>query len=326
MQNRFYFLNFPETKQLFKIFNKNNIEARFVGGCVRDSLLGKPTSDFDIAINISIVDLMKILDTYEIKYIKNGVKYSSIIVILNDKHFDITSLRLDVHCFGRSSEISLTNSFEDDAKRRDFTINAIYVAENGQLFDYFNGLEDLQNNSVVFIGNPQKRIEEDYLRILRYYRFCSKIENKTAKYSKILKKNAYLLSKLSIERIQKELFQIIDSSDTINMMYRDDILQQISSQINIIAYNKLNKFAVSTLLKLVSLFGIDASLKIFKLPKKDKKNISEYKLFMNETLDYCLYKKGIVFAQEIMLLRNVFGNQKKNVFSPIACLKSHNVY
>lgn len=304
IQNHFYFLDFPETKELFKFFDEYKIEARFVGGCVRDALLGIISSDFDIAVNIPIINLTKLLDLKSVKYIKSGIKYGSIIAILGSVKFDITSLRCDSRCFGRDCEIDIVDSFKEDSNRRDFSINALYVSQNGEIFDYVNGIEDLYNRRIIFIGDPEKKITEDYLRILRYYRFCAKMGDESGRYSDILSKNASLLTKLPIERIQKELFIIINSKVILNMMYANNILQQISENINIEAYNKLDDLNVSILVKMIVLFGVDELLNVFRLKREEKRLILDYRGFMRETLDYCYYKRGADFTHEIMILKH----------------------
>lgn len=309
MQNQFYFLDFPETKRFFEICNNHGIQARFVGGCVRDGLLGLQTDDFDIAVNAPILDLVKILETSNVKCILSGVKYGSIMVILGNRKFDITSLRCDANCLGRACDIDFTDSFAEDAKRRDFTINALYVSENGELFDYFGGVDDLTHKRIIFIGDPFARISEDHLRILRYYRFCAKVGDKSYRYADILHNNAYLLKNLSIERIQKEVFQTINCGFAINMMYENNILQQISGSINIDLYNKLCDIQTTALVRLIALFGFDNTLAIFRFSKSEKKLIIDYKNFINETLDYCFYKKGQEFTQAIMTLRQVYGKK-----------------
>ena len=146
----FYFLHFPQTKRLFSIFKKYDIEARFVGGCVRDAIIEKHTDDFDIAVKFDILELKSILETDGVLVIPTGIKYGSITVIIDRVKFEITSLRMDFDCSGRACKTKQSSSFEGDAKRRDFTMNALYVSESGELFDYFNGIEDLKKRDVIF--------------------------------------------------------------------------------------------------------------------------------------------------------------------------------
>jgi poly(A) polymerase len=158
-------------KKVFNIAKKAGGEARFVGGAVRNFLLNKSpleSGDVDLAINLPVEKVAKIFQDAGAKVI---TKYATNIVVLSGKVFEITSTRRDENCDGRHAKMIFTPSFEEDSKRRDFTINALYMSENGEIFDFHNGLQDLQNQKVRFIGNPEYRIEEDYLRIWRFFRF-----------------------------------------------------------------------------------------------------------------------------------------------------------
>lgn len=214
---KWYFLNFSETQILFNIFNKYKIEARFVGGCVRDAITNIITTDFDLAVNYSYNNLLHILSTY--KYVKISSfnsKYFNINLSINNRQYQITTLRKDINCNGRGCNVIATNSFAIDAQRRDFTINALYVDINGKLFDYFSGVNDLLQKQIIFIGNPIQRIIEDKVRILRYYRFCAKYEDYSDRYNHIMK--LYTINNLSNKRIGIELFKIIQESKTTNII------------------------------------------------------------------------------------------------------------
>ena len=306
----FPFLNLPAIKKLFRIFDKYSIDARFVGGCVRDAIVGKTTCDFDIAINADIELVAEILSKEGAYCIKTGIKYGSIIVILDNTKFDITSLRLDTKCYGRDCDTEKTNDFYTDACRRDFTINAVYVDKYGNIFDYFGGIEDINSKQVRFIGESIQRIQEDYLRILRYYRFCSVMGDYSNRYSDIMLENAISLKKLPIERIQQELLKFIADRKIINIMYNTCVLTQIAD-VDIDTYNKLQSDNIATLL--YSLFNYDALLNIFKLPCYLKKIIKLIYKFENENINYCMYKNGRDITNEIVMLRNAKYNSKISI-------------
>ena len=272
---QFYFLEFPQTKRLFKIFNTYDIEARFVGGCVRDALAGKKTDDFDIAVNFDIQKLSEILENEDIKVIPTGIKYGSITAIVNHMKFEITTLRRDENCNGRLCDIEAVSSFEEDAKRRDFTMNALYVSQRGELFDYYNGIEDLQNVNVIFIGDPQKRIEEDYLRILRYYRFAARFHDFSDRYKEIIRREASNVSKLSIERVQKELLLILQEKDSLRIfkMIKDN---GIFEKLDLEAYAKLAG-SHSLEKKALALFGYETLTKTFHLTRAFKRKLKEFR-------------------------------------------------
>lgn len=269
----FYFIDFPQTKKLFEIFRDSDIEARFVGGCVRDAIIGKKTDDFDIAVKFDISKLSEILEENGIKVIPTGIKYGSITAIVDHMKFEITMLRGDINCNGRFCEIQQVSSFEEDAKRRDFTMNALYLSESEELFDYFNGLEDLKNGRVIFIGDPKMRIEEDYLRILRYYRFAARFHDFSDRYRDVIQTEAHNISKLSIERIQKELFLILNEEDNLEifkMLKNNGIFENL----NIEKYESLPKDS-SIEQKALTLFGYETLVKVFRLPRSFKRTIKE---------------------------------------------------
>lgn len=311
-KSRFYFLELNETKKLFKILKDNSIEARFVGGCVRDAILGFENNDFDIAINKNINEIMKILKESDIKCIPTGLKYGSITAILNSVKFELTELRKDINCSGRNCDIENISDFKEDAKRRDFTMNAIYVSENGEIFDYFDGISDLMNRRIIFIGDPENRICEDYLRILRYYRFAAKFNDFSDRYSNVIKKLSKNLDKISIERIQKELFLILNFENNLkifNFLYKNNVF----TELNLENYSKLlDIYRNATLeLKAYILFDYKTLLHRFKLPKCFKNLIKDFKNFENESLIYCCYKKGKIFAEVIKTIKFINYNIKE---------------
>lgn len=275
----FYFLDFPETNRLFNIFEKNQIEAKFVGGCVRNALFDEKSEDFDLAVNADISDVVDILKSENIKLILTGIKYGSITAMVNDVKFELTSLRKDEKCFGRRCVCARVSSFEEDAKRRDFTINALYVSKSGEMSDYFNGMEALFSKRVKFIGIPKKRIEEDYLRVFRYYRFCAKYGDLENQYADVIKSSSKRLKSLSTERIQRELFKIIESKYAIPILRNMNdsfVFSDIFGDINIDALKKAPP-NIPLELKLFLLFSYDALTKIFRLNKIQKRRIAEYK-------------------------------------------------
>jgi tRNA nucleotidyltransferase (CCA-adding enzyme) len=167
----------PELKYLFELFAKNSYEIKIAGGAVRDLLMGIKPHDIDFATTAT-PDQMKEMFTREgIRMINNnGEKHGTITIRLDDKeNYEITTLRIDVTTDGRRAEVQFTNDWRLDANRRDLTVNSIFLEANGTVVDYFNGYEDLKNHRIKFVGDPAVRIREDYLRILRYFRFYQRI-------------------------------------------------------------------------------------------------------------------------------------------------------
>ncbi len=233
-------INFPYTKELLilnSIFNKEkdkyNDNLRIVGGAVRNFLLNKKISDFDLSTTFLPQETINILQKNNIKAIPTGIKFGTITAIINNKSFEITSTREDIKTDGRHAEVKFTKSFEIDSKRRDFTFNALYLDFNNNLFNYHNGVEDLKKGKVKFIGDAETRIQEDYLRILRFFRFFCYygifLDNEGLKYSIKYKDKLNLISG---ERIKTEMFKILISNyaiNTLNRMYLSGILEIITN-------------------------------------------------------------------------------------------------
>jgi len=184
----------------------------FVGGCVRKLLNKELVNDIDIATNLSPDELKNILRENNINFIETGITHGTITVVINKIKFEITTLRKDVSTDGRHANVEFISDWEEDAKRRDFTINAIYSDLKGEIYDPLGGLKDLENKIVKFIGDPNERIREDYLRILRYFRFYTQYNNHQhdIKIVQAIKKGLNGIRKISKERILDEFSKILN--------------------------------------------------------------------------------------------------------------------
>ena len=146
--------------------------ARFVGGCVRNTIMARPVDDIDIATQLVPEDTLKALEAAEIRAIPTGIEHGTVTAIVDHQPFEITSLRRDVETDGRRAVVAFTEDWAEDAQRRDFRLNALYAAPNGEIFDPVGGgYEDAMAGRVIFIGDGDQRLREDYLRILRFFRF-----------------------------------------------------------------------------------------------------------------------------------------------------------
>ena len=169
----------PNLKVLSSKILKDGDELRLIGGLVRDYLADKKNTtakklDYDLACKFLPEETLKILKQHKIKALPTGIKHGTITALIGNEEYQITTLRKDVENFGRHAKVEFVDDFFEDAKRRDFTINAMSIDFNGQLYDYFDGLKDLKAGNVCFIGDAETRIGEDYLRILRFFRFNAK--------------------------------------------------------------------------------------------------------------------------------------------------------
>ncbi|MFP3016836.1 MAG: CCA tRNA nucleotidyltransferase [Wolbachia sp.] len=241
-------------------------EARLVGGCVRDSILQRDVHDIDLATNLLPNQTIKALKLRNIKTIPTGLKHGTITAVLNQRSFEITTLRHDVKCDGRHAKVEFTNNWQADASRRDFTFNALYADKHGHIYDYFGGIEDLKARRLNFIGNAEDRIKEDYLRILRAFRFHAKIcvGDLSDEILSVCKKHSHMIQNLSGERIRDEILKLLECNDpfpTLKSMQESDVLQKI-----------IPKEVKCEILSSPLLLGTDALVKLALLLRTTKKN------------------------------------------------------
>ena len=210
------FQDLKNNKGVYKIFGAINnynetSEIRYVGGCVRKILNDEKTDDIDLATNLTPDQVKQCLDKNQIKFFETGIEHGTITAVIDDQNFEITTLRKDVKTDGRHAVVEYTTNWKEDSLRRDFSINSIYSDLDGNLYDPNFGHKDLNVGIIKFIGDPETRIKEDYLRIIRYLRFYteySKIDHEI-NIIKIIKKNIEGLGKISKERQFNELKKIL---------------------------------------------------------------------------------------------------------------------
>jgi poly(A) polymerase len=219
----------PATLAVLTALSADGIEARFVGGSVRDALLGRPIGDIDIATPAPPTAVIECLRKSGIKVVPTGLAHGTVTAIVPPRHFEITTLRRDVETYGRRARVAFDADWAADAARRDFTINAIFLSPDGTIHDPVGGLEDLRARRVRFVGDPATRIAEDVLRLLRYYRFEARfgggIGDRLARAA--CRAAAHLLPTLSGERVAQELVKLLETPDPIaalQMMQEDEVL------------------------------------------------------------------------------------------------------
>jgi poly(A) polymerase len=204
-------LDWPQVRTLIDAFARAQTPFRFVGGCVRDALLGVVANDIDAATTAAPEQVMDILQAAGIRAIPTGLPHGTVTAVIGGKSFEITTLRKDVETDGRHAKVIYTDDWQADASRRDFTINAFYLSPEGALHDYFSGRDDLRKGTVRFIGDPAQRIKEDYLRILRFFRFYA-YYGRNAPDTEALTAcaaAAHHIDILSGERIQQEALKLL---------------------------------------------------------------------------------------------------------------------
>ena len=300
----FPFYKSKELKKLFKIINKDTEKktqtAMFVGGCVRKFLNNEIIDDIDIATTLSPEELKEKLKDTEFKTIDTGLEHGSLTIICNSNKFEVTTLRKDIKTDGRHAEIEYTNDWEQDSTRRDFTINAVYMDRSGKLFDPQNGINDLKEKKIKFIGDPLKRIEEDYLRIIRFIRFSIHYNNLISdpENIKAIKINLNGINQLSKERVLNELYKIF-SLKNLNVLLENKDINDIFSLIfpEFKFLERLDKLFKNTLIPLSTSF-------IFSTLLIDEKDNHEY---------FChKYKVSNKLKNELNLLASHYVEFKEN--------------
>ena len=276
---------------LFETYQKNSIYV--VGGSIRDALLNREITDIDFATSLKPKTITEILNKENIKFIDVGIDHGTVTAIINERKFEITTFRNDIFTDGRHAQVSFSNSLEEDALRRDFTINAMYLDKSGNLIDPTDGKKDLENRVVRFIGKPDERIKEDYLRILRYFRFLALFGDISpdAEVMKTISANLDKLSVVSKERQWNELKSILTLTAPNNAIYAmseigllDDYFNGIGINdafVNLIEIESKISFSIDPILRLSTLIenSLDkANTIIKKLPLSKSESTDLLKL------------------------------------------------
>ena len=284
--------NNTPVRKIFEAINEYSEESeiRYVGGCVRKIINNEKVDDIDLATNLVPEQVCEVLKKKEISYYESGIDHGTITALIDNYKFEITTLRKDVSTDGRHAKVEFTNNWKDDASRRDFTINAIYSDAEGNLFDPYNGKKDIKEGHINFIGDVNKRIQEDYLRILRYIRFFLNYSKQphNLEILRKLKINIGGVSKLSKERLLDELKKIF-KLDTLEKLINEKLSLELILIIfpelkNYNIFNKLNSEKRNVLREvdfifLLSLMIIDESDNVdyflykYNLSKRDQKRI-----------------------------------------------------
>ncbi|MAK01880.1 MAG: hypothetical protein CMP35_00360 [Rickettsiales bacterium] len=277
MKNFSSILEVNEVTKIFKVFNDHQKNCIFaVGGCIRDIFLEKTITDIDFATSLEPDEIIELLNSNNISFLDIGIDFGTITAIINDKKFEITTFRKDTETDGRHTKVLYSKSIDEDVLRRDFTINAMYLGGNGDLFDPLEGQKDIEGRNVRFIGNPDKRIKEDYLRILRYFRFLALLDESEPDEAiiEIIKSNIDGLSVVSKERRWDELKAILNlpnPSIAISSMSKIGLMDKYFNCTNINA-------AFSNLLEIESRIGINPNpiLRLSLLASNSLENANDF--------------------------------------------------
>lgn len=305
----------PELKNLQNIFNMHGFEIRLVGGVVRDLILNQEPKDIDLATDARPEQMLEILERRGIRTILTGEEHGTITAVINKNQYEITTLRIDTETTGRHATVEYTKSWKKDAKRRDLTFNAMSLSFDGQLYDYFGGKKDLETQTVKFVGNPNDRIKEDYLRILRYFRFhgrYNKNNTHAADIETAITKNADMLNPkqgiISGERIWLEMSKILIGNNVGNLLKKMSELG-VSLNINLPA---LNFRQADTVAKLTT-YPITVLATILEIEKHVTTIIKNWKLsnYDSNLLKFLVQNKNKTLTKEDIQGNIVDGVSRK---------------
>lgn len=265
-------------QKLARAFKLHGYEIRIVGGAVRDMLLKQEPKDIDLCTNATPTEMIAITEDMGFAYIPTGLQHGTITIVVGGEQFEVTTLRIDTETDGRHAEVEYTRSFELDAARRDLTINAMSMDFNGKVYDYFGGREDLETYRVRFVGDPDDRVKEDYLRILRYFRFMARFGNIDQCIDEIKvitsKENLEGLKGISVERYWLEMQKLVTSlyaNEVLDCMYYHGVLQTLGLGKRKECTIKLS--SVGALSTMVDKNSIDDFLSSWKLSNDESKHL-----------------------------------------------------
>lgn len=307
-------------RHLLSILKQDGGDARFVGGCVRDALLGRDVHDFDVATTLLPQEVIDRCLKMGAKVVPSGVNHGTVMVINEGRIFEITTLRKDIETNGRHAKVVFTDDWLEDAKRRDFTMNALYCDIDGNVTDFFCGLQDALAGRVRFVGDPHERIKEDVLRILRFYRFCSyygqgDYDQDAARACRSMRS---LLNTLSAERVRAELMRLFSAPSahkTVELMEKDQIFDAMSLPLGCSVQSE-RAFSFPQNDPLPRLFSliqdetkIDALCAQLRLSKVEKSRLENMRTLQNAAIQTItdikktIYKYGARAVRDALILR-----------------------
>ncbi len=315
--------------RLFQMVEKHGGVLRFVGGAVRDAIAGFSRSNIDLVTDMSPSEFSDMCDDEGVRCVPIGIQFFAIGVMVNSSFFKVTSLSTE--------EDNIKDEWKNDASLRDLTINAVYADEKGNVFDYFNGIKDLENGVIKFIGKPEETIKYDYIRIMRFFRFCAMFGKKIDRKSlKACIKNKHLLKQVSSDKIKEEFFKIILAPfavRTLELIFDNGILDfMVAKPKNLNGLDKLEELEEKldinkdVILRLYTIFQPDTKratrlASIFKLSKTQKErllDIASSKLMLENfkdtvSINKAIFKYGKETCKDKWIYLNIENNNIDNI-------------
>ena len=310
----------PAAQRVMSMFSDAGEEAYFVGGCVRNSLLNVAVSDLDVSTPVRPDRVMDLAKAQGFKAIPTGLEHGTVTVVVEGEAFEITTFRKDVETDGRRAVVAFADTLEDDARRRDFTMNALYARADGSIIDPLGGLADLEARRVRFIDDPDQRIREDYLRILRFFRFHAWYGDDEAGLDveglAACAQNVEGLSNLSKERIGAEMMKLLSApapDRAIAAMDHAGVLNALLPGASTKAFFLLTSFekAADPVVRLAALgaFDVVALLRLSKAQTRQYDMLRAYSAGV-QTIREIAYREGEKTAWDVAALRAAFFEQQ----------------
>ena len=310
-------LNELGAQTIFQMFNSAGYNAYFVGGCVRNALLGAPINDIDIATDAVPSCVLELAAAAQIRAVETGAEHGTITLIIDQTPYEVTTYRRDIETDGRRAVVSFSTNIEDDARRRDFTMNALYADSAGAVVDPLSGLPDLIARRVRFIENADDRIKEDYLRVLRFFRFYAWYGDQNAGIDAeglaACGVNLDGLETLAKERVGAEMLKLLAATDpapAVASMAQSGVLNALitgsdSRQLPILVHFEEEYDTYPNPLRRLALLGGSDVPKALRLSKKDTTAYELLRAELSETRSPSElgYRYGELVALDILLLR-----------------------
>ena len=316
-------LTATETQRVFDLLTEDGHLVYAVGGCVRNALLGEPVTDIDLATSARPETVISLANQSDVKAVPTGIEHGTVTLVVNNASFEVTTFRQDVETDGRRATVSFTTSIEEDARRRDFTMNALYADLEGQILDPLEGLPDLLERRVRFIEDAASRIKEDYLRILRFFRFHAQYgdpeKGMDQEALSAITSNYQGLSGVSAERIGSEMCKLLatpDPSPSVASMKAAGVLQYVlpgadDQWLAPLVHLEASVNRDARAIRRLAVLGGREIVERLRLSRADSRSLDLLKSlsFRGPTIKEIAWRHGATVATDVLLIRKAMAGQ-----------------
>ncbi|MFY0646289.1 CCA tRNA nucleotidyltransferase [Sulfitobacter geojensis] len=313
----------PEAQDVCAVITAAGYDVFFVGGCVRNAIMRLADSDIDMSTNAHPEMVMELATSAGLKAIPTGIDHGTVTVVVKGTPFEITTFRRDVETDGRHAVVAFSDNIHDDARRRDFTMNALYATPDGQVVDPLGGMDDLLARRIRFIEDPDARIKEDYLRILRFFRFSAwygnPVEGFDAEALAAISTNTEGLETLSAERVGQEMVKLLNAPDpapAVAVMRQTGVLSTVlpgsdDRMLAILIHMETALGIAPDWKRRLAVLGGEDPAARFRLSKADAQKLAVLREvgFSGPPVAEIAYRHGVEVGQTTVLLRAVLAEQ-----------------